>query len=166
MKQTDNRQNKLQQVKAQARPFSKTGALSGAAGHAAELSGGGPALSHGGIVYGLVRDLFVATKIAQAAKHCHLAVHNSDKADTLWAHAKERKPVLVILDWDGCEAEAFKFLKEMGQNADFKMVPSVGYLSQVKSVTRDEAQRAGCHRVYTKTEFMHDLETLIARYAQ
>ncbi len=163
MKQTDNRQNKLQQVKAQARPFFKTGALSAAAEHGADKSSG---LSHGGIVYGLVRDLFVATKIAQAAKHCHLAVHNSDKAGTLLAHVKERKPVLVILDWDGCEAEAFKFLKEMNENADLKRVPSVGYLSQAKSPTRDEAQRAGCHRVYTKTEFMHELETLIARYAQ
>ena len=163
MKQTDTRQNKLQQVKAQARPFFKTGALSGASEHA---TGQGSGVSHGGIVYGLVRDLFVATKIAQAAKHCHLAVHNSDKAETLLTHAKERKPVLVILDWDGCEAEAFKFLKEMNGNADLKIVPSVGYLSQSKSVTRDEAQRAGCHRVYTKTEFMRDLEVLIARYAQ
>ena len=163
MKQTDNRQNKLQQVKAQARPFFKTGALSGPADHAADQGAG---LSHGGIVYGLVRDLLVATRIAQAAKHCHLAVHNSDKSETLLAHVKERKPVLVILDWDACEAEAFKFLKEMNGNADFKTVPSVGYLSQSKSVTRDEAQRAGCHRVYTKTEFMHELEILIARYAQ
>lgn len=120
----------------------------------------------GGIIYGLVKDLHVATRIAQAAKHCHLTVHNFDQAAPLVAHAKERKPILVILDWDGCEAEAFKVLKEMHDNADLKSVANVGYISQSKQVVRDEARRAGCHRVYTKTEFMHDLEITIARYAQ
>lgn len=161
MKQIDNRQNKLQQLKAQMHPFHKSPAPAGAG----EPAGQAASPHAGGIVYGLVKDLLVATKIAQAAKHCHLAVHNFDKAEPLVLHAKERKPMLVILDWDGCEAEAFKVLKEMSGNADLKRVPSMGYLSHSKSAVRDEAQRAGCHRVYTKTEFMHDLEVLITRYA-
>jgi hypothetical protein len=162
MKQTDNRQNKLHQLKAQTQPFPKGNPAAKADEH---LSGPAHPPHVGGIIYGLVRDLLVATKIAQAAKHCHLAVHNFDRAEPLVAHAKNHKPALVILDWDGCEAEAFKVLKEMNGNADLKMVPNVGYLSQSKSMVRDEARQAGCHRVYTKTEFMHDLETLVARYS-
>lgn len=129
------------------------------------LPGGQVPQAPGGTVYGLVKDILVATRIAQACKHSRLAVHNFDRADALVAHAKNQMPLLVILDWDGCEAEAFKVLKEMMGNADLKRVPNLGYLSQSKQMVRDEARRAGCHRVYTKTEFMHDLEVLIARYA-
>ena len=162
MKQTDNRQNKLQQIKAQTHPFQKVVSenLSPASADAAL------GIRRGGAVYGLVKDILVATKIAQAGKHCHLAVHNFDKAEPLVAHTKEKKPILIILDWDACEAEAFKVLKEIQGNADLKGVPSIGYISQSKSAVREEAQRAGCHRVYTKTEFMHDLENILARYAQ
>ena len=160
MKQIDNRQNKLHQWKAQTHPFPK-GSPAQAAAHG-EPGG----VRSGGAVYGLVKDLLVATRIAQAAKHCHLTVHNFDKAEPLLAHAREHTPRLVILDWDGCEAESFKVLKEMRENADLKSVPNAGYLSQSKSMVREEARRAGCHRVYTKSEFMHDLEMLMTRYAQ
>lgn len=161
MKQIDNRQNKLYQLKAQTQPHPRSNPAFVSAEHLAQ------GLPHrGGIIYGLIKDLLVATRIAQAAKHCHIAVHNFDKAEPLMTHAKQHKPLLVLLDWDGCESEAFKVLKEMNENADLKMVPNAGYLSSSKSMVRDEARRAGCHRVYTKTEFMHDLELLIARYAQ
>jgi hypothetical protein len=161
MKQIDNRQNKLNSLKTHAQPPSKSNP---AAISAERLAQGLP--HAGGIVYGLIKDLQVATRIAQAAKHCHIAVHNFDKAEPLLTHAKQHRPLLVMLDWDGCESEAFKVLKEMNENADLKSVPNVGYLSSSKSMVRDEARRAGCHRVYTKTEFMHDLELLIARYTQ
>lgn len=119
----------------------------------------------GGIVYGLLRDISVATKIALAAKQAHLSAHNFDRAETLMARAKERKPSLLILDWDACEAEAFKVLKEMNQSADLKSVTNVGYLTGSKTVLMDEARRAGCHRVYPKTEFMRELPILVARCA-
>ena len=161
MKPIDNRQNKLMQMKAAAQhvPAARTFSPERPLGETEEGAG------KGGAVFGLVSNLLVASKIAQSAKHCHLAVHNFDKAAPLIEHAKQKPPILVILDWDGCEAEAFKCLKELASNADLKGVPSVGYLSQ-KTALKEEAQRAGCHRVYPKTEFMRILEELLARYAQ
>ncbi len=135
--------------------------------HGPELAGGEETgIRKGGAVYGLVSNLLLASKIAQSAKHCHLSVHNFDKAEPLIEHAKQKLPVLVILDWDACEAEGFKVLKELSANADLKSVATVGYLSQTKNALKDEAQRAGCHRVYSKTEFLKVLEELLARYAQ
>ena len=163
MKQTDNRQNKLIQTKAQMKPFPKD--ASHAAEHTAQHDSI-PGPQHGGAVFGLVSNIFLATKIAQAAKHCHLAVHNFDKAEPLLLHAKSKLPRLVILDWDGCEAESFKFLKELSQSADLKSVPVIGYLSTSKINIKEEARRAGCLRVYGKSEFMRDLDELLARYAQ
>ena len=119
----------------------------------------------GGVVYGLLKDILIAMKIAQAAKQTHKGNHNFDKAETLLEHAKAHKPVLLILDWDTCEAEAFKVLKEMNQNADLKGVANVGFLSGSKETLREEARRAGCHRVYQKTEFMRELPMIVARCA-
>ncbi len=123
-------------------------------------------IQKGGAVYALVANIMMATRIAQAAKHCHLSIHNFDKAQPLMAHALQKAPILVVLDWDACEAEAFKVLKEMGTNADLKGVPVIGFLSQSKAVVKEEARRAGCHRIYTKTEFQHELEMLLTRYAR
>ena len=118
------------------------------------------------MVYGLVANLAVAEKIAKAAKNCHLAVHNFDRAEPLLDHMRRQRPVLVILDWESREAEAFKVLKEMMQDADLKGVPSIGFTSPSKMAAAGEARRAGCHRVYPKTELMQDLELIMARYAQ
>ena len=164
MKKIDNRQNRLVQVKAEVKHYPKTSVIPPAAAPAgAEASGG---IRKGGAVFGLVSNLLAASKIAQAARHAHLDVHNFDKAEPLLAHAKVKVPVLVILDWDGCEAESFKVLKAFKAETALSHTATVGFLSSGKTPVKEEAQRAGCHRVYFKTEFMRDLEALVTRYAQ
>jgi DNA-binding NtrC family response regulator len=117
----------------------------------------------GGSVYGLLKDISMATKIAKAAKHCRLIVHNFDRSESLIKHLQERRPVVIILDWDSCESEAYKVLKEIAHNADFKSIMSIGFVSGTKPQVREEAQRAGCFRVYHKTEFLNELEGILAR---
>ncbi len=117
------------------------------------------------MVFGLVSNMMLATKIAQSARHNHLPVHNFDKAADLIAGLKQNKPVLIILDWDKCEAEAFKVLNELHKDADFRNVPTIGYLSSSNRVIAEEARSAGCHRIYGKTEFNRELDQLLARYA-
>ena len=101
-----------------------------------------------------------------SAKPCRVSVHNFDNAPALIGQLREKKPFLVILDWDTREADAFKVLKELASNADLKGVVVVGYVSGSRENLKQEAQRAGCHRVYGKTELTRDLEHLLARYAQ
>ena len=163
MKPIDNRQNKLAQSKAEIKHFTRDRHVPTDISTTENPSA---VPTHGGVVYGLVSSLLFASKIAQSAKHCRLSVHNFDKADPLLEHAKKKAPVLLILDWDDCEAEAFKLLKEFRQNADLKNVPTVGYVSHVKTALKGEAQRAGCDRVYAKSEFTHMLDELLARYAR
>lgn len=119
------------------------------------------------LFFGLSKDLNVATRLAKSAKVCQVAVHNFDRAENLLGRLKEDRPFLLLLDWDTCEAEAFKVLKEIRTNADFKSVPVLGYLSSgIKNQVREEAVRAGCHRVYTKTDFLKELDLLLARFAK
>lgn len=163
MKPIDNRQNKLIQTKAGL----KHPPIGGPAPSAVSPEGEGlPGPVKGGAVYGLISNLLFASKIAQSAKHAHLGVHNFDKAEPLIEHAKLKPPLITILDWDGCEAEAFKLLKVFQQNADLKRIPVVGYLSHVKSDLKEEAERAGCPRVYFKSEFTRLLDDILLRYNQ
>lgn len=115
---------------------------------------------------GLVSKVDLATRLAKVAKEFGLTVRNSDQASTVVRWAKEKAPLFVILDWDGCEAEAFKVLKEFSADADLKKVPRVGCLSQEKFNLKREAEMAGCDRVYLKTEFLRDLKDLFIRYAR
>ena len=124
-----------------------------------------PGLRKGGTVFSLLGDVATATRIAKAAKACHLEVHNFDRSEGLKDHFSRKPPVLILIDWDSKEAEAYRLLKEMAKNADFKRVPKVGFVSQTKESLKREAQAAGCDRVYSRTEFMKELNNIFMRYA-
>ncbi len=116
-------------------------------------------------IFALVADMATATQIVKCAAGLHIGVRNFDSAEKLAAQAITEKPFLVILDLEKREAEAFRVLNEMRQNADLKSVPAVGFVTQAKVMVKPEAEKAGCSRVYMRTEFGRELPDLIARYA-
>ncbi len=117
------------------------------------------------LVFGLSGNLTMAARIAQSARVCGASVHNFDRAEGLITAASKEKPGLVVMDLDSCEAESFKTLKELRTNAELKSVAVIGFVSAgSNNPVKEEAQRAGCHRVYTKTEFLRELDLILARY--
>jgi DNA-binding NtrC family response regulator len=116
-------------------------------------------------VFALVADMAAATQIAKCAAGLHVGVRNFDSAEKLVGQAAIERPFLVILDFEKREAEAFKVLNELHKNADLKSTPAVGFVTQAKVMVKPEAEKAGCFRVYMKTEFGRELPDLIARYA-
>jgi len=106
-----------------------------------------------------------ATQIVKCAAGLHIGVRNFDNAEKLVAQAAIERPFLVILDFEKREAEAFRALNELHKNVDLKSVPAVGFVTQEKVMVKPEAEKAGCFRVYMKTEFGRELPDLIARYA-
>ncbi|MBU3759951.1 MAG: hypothetical protein FGM27_08510 [Candidatus Omnitrophica bacterium] len=124
---------------------------------------GGGAGAPAGLVLSLVAAVPVASRIAKAAKACGLSVHNSSRPESLLDHADSDKIALLLLDFDGCEAQAFALLQMRKARGAFARVPVFGFVSQAKSKVKEEAQRAGCDRVYFKTEFLSNLESLLAR---
>ena len=116
-------------------------------------------------VFALVADMAAATQIVKCAAGLHVGVRSFDSAQKLVAQAVVEKPFLVILDFEKREAEAFRALNEMHKNADLKGIPVVGFMTQAKVMVKPEAEKAGCFRVYMKTEFGRELPDLIARYA-
>lgn len=120
----------------------------------------------GAILAGLFASISVAEKVVKAARKCHLAPRTSDKASAFAElFAGGTKIAMILIDWDSCEAEAYKLLASIREKEHLKKVPVLGFVSQGKSALIGEAQKAGCDRVLTKTEFMTNLETIIARCA-
>ena len=116
-------------------------------------------------VFALVGDMTAATQIAKCAANLHVRVRNFDRAEKLLAQVGTERPFLVILDLEKCESEAFRVLKELRGNADLRSVPAVGFVTQAKVMVKPEAEKAGCFRIYMKTEFGRELPDLISRYA-
>ena len=116
-------------------------------------------------VFALVADMAAATQIVKCATGLHVGVRNFDVATKLVEQAALERPFLVILDLEKREAEAFKVLNELHRNADLRSTPVVGFVTQAKVMLKPEAEKAGCFRVYMKTEFGRELPDLIARYA-
>ena len=116
-------------------------------------------------VFALVADMATATQIAQCAARLHVGVRNFDNVQKLVSQVLIERPFLVILDLEKREVEAFRVLNELRKNADLKGIPVVGFVTQAKEMVRPEAEKAGCFRVYMKTEFGRELPDLIARYA-
>jgi len=123
------------------------------------------AIKTGRSVFALVADMAAATQIVKCAAGLHVGVRNFDNAEKLTAQAARERPFLLILDLEKRESEAFRVLNEWHKNADLKNVPVVGFVTQSKVLVKPEAEKAGCYRVYMKTEFGRELPDLIARYA-
>ena len=95
----------------------------------------------------------------------HYRVSEAENGARALVEVRAGRPDLVIVDLETCEVEAFQVLKELRESADLKGVPVVGVVTQAKSMLKPEAEKAGCLRVYLKTEFGRVLPDLIARYA-
>jgi len=124
---------------------------------------GVPLTPPAGTILGLLSGVSLAARISKVAHNCHLASHNSDRAELLWKALQQERPVMVLIDWDTCECEGFRLLEMMRGDETLRKLPVMGFVSQKKADLKPLAQRAGCDRVLTKTEFMNQLENLIAR---
>ncbi len=116
-------------------------------------------------IFTLVGDMVTATQIVKFATGLHIGIRNFDRAEKMIAQAVLERPCLILLDLEKCEAEAFRALKGLRENADLKSVPAVGFVTQAKAMVKPEAEKGGCSRVYMKTEFGRELPNLIVRYA-
>lgn len=120
----------------------------------------------GGMVYGLVRNLAVAAQITKCANRFGLQARHFDRTEKLIENVRGKKPFLIILDFENCEMEAYKTLKELRENADSKGIPLIGFVTQARVAVKKEAEDSGCDRVYMKTEFARELPGLMTRYAK
>lgn len=116
-------------------------------------------------VYVLVNNLFFATKMIKTANAQGLEARAFDVAERLVQVAKEKEPALVIMDCENLEKESFSLLKQFQSDEKLSQVPRIGYLAHVAGDLKEEMRNAGCLQVYSKSQFVRELENLLTRHA-
>jgi CheY-like chemotaxis protein len=111
-------------------------------------------------VLALVDDLFFQAKILETAKHLGIAVHTSTTSDALLAEIAKETPKLVIVDLNarGTPLQAIARVRA-GQPG----LPLIAFLSHVQTDLAQQARAAGCTQVMPRSQFTHDLATILAQ---
>ena len=111
-------------------------------------------------VLALVDDLFFQAKILETAKHLGITVRTSTTSDALLAEIAKETPDLVIVDLNAHGAP----LQAIGKvRAGHPGLPLIGFLSHVQTNLAQQARTAGCTHVLPRSQFTHDLATILAQ---
>lgn len=116
-------------------------------------------------VYALVPGLFFASKIVKTAQAMGLEARTFDSSEKLLQASKQKEPALVMMDCVGLEKEAFRLLEAFRKEGLLSKIHQIGYLSHGSQDLKREMRSAGCEQVYTKSEFVEELENLLMRHA-
>lgn len=116
-------------------------------------------------VFALVKDLFFATKMVKMVQSMGLTARTFDTAERLLGAAAQEPPSLILLDCEGLEREAFSLLAGAQRTEALKNIPRIGYLSHAARALKEEMLRAGCEHVYSKSEFVRELESQLVKYS-
>ena len=111
-------------------------------------------------VLALVDDLFFQAKILETAKHLGITVRTSTTSDALLAEVAKEKPKLVIVDLNarGAPLQAIERVR-----AGAPELPLIAFLSHVQTDLAQQARTAGCTHVMPRSQFTHDLATILAQ---
>jgi CheY-like chemotaxis protein len=111
-------------------------------------------------VLALVDDLFFQAKILETAKYVGVTVRTSTTGEALLAEIAKEAPKLVIVDLNarGAPVHAIEQVRAMSPS-----LPLIAFLSHVKTELAQQARTAGCTQVMARSQFTHELATILAR---
>jgi DNA-binding NtrC family response regulator len=111
-------------------------------------------------VLALVDDLFFQAKILETAKQLGILVRTSSTSDALLAEIAKETPKLVIVDLNarGAPLQAIEKVR-----ATTPGLPLIAFLSHVQTDLAQQARTAGCTQVMARSQFTHDLATILAQ---
>jgi CheY-like chemotaxis protein len=111
-------------------------------------------------VLALVDDLFFQAKILETAKHLGVTVRTTTTGDTLLAEIAKETPKLVIVDLNARGAPIRAIERVC---TTMPGLPLIAFLSHVQTELAQQARAAGCTQVMARSQFTHELATILAR---
>ena len=111
-------------------------------------------------VLALVDDLFFQAKILETAKHLGVTVRTSTTSDALLAEITKERPKLVIVDLNA-RSTPMRAIERVC--AIVPALPLIAFLSHVQTDLAQQARTAGCTQVMARSQFTHDLATILAQ---
>ena len=115
-------------------------------------------------VVAVVNDLFFSVKITDAARRVGMPVEFVKDEKEVIAKAKTR-PTLIIFDLNFDQVEPLKLISKLKNDADYKGISLIGYLSHVQGDLKLKAQEAGCDMVMARSAFSQNLPQILKRHS-
>jgi PleD family two-component response regulator len=112
----------------------------------------------------VVSDLFFSVKITEAAKRAGMQVEFVKDAKEVLAKAKSR-PTLIIFDLNFEGVQPLNLINALKQDADYKGISLIGYLSHVQGELKLKAQETGCDMVMTRSALSQNLPQILKRHS-
>lgn len=111
----------------------------------------------------VVQDLFFAVRIADTLRALGCKGVTVQNEDELRSKLSQMQPHLVILDLQARGVDAGAVCQAVRETDPGRTIPVLAYGPHVDVKSRDQAIKAGCHRVVAKSMLAAELPQLVRR---
>jgi CheY-like chemotaxis protein len=115
------------------------------------------------MILALVDDLMFASKIRSAAGGLHVPVTFARSSQAALDDMRRTTPSLVILDLDNPRTDPIGTVTAMKGDPALAGIPTVGYVSHVRTDIIDAARQAGVGEILPRSAFAAQLQAILAR---
>lgn len=117
------------------------------------------------MVLAIVDDLMFASKIKTTAGQLGIPVTVARSSEAALAEMRKQTPSLVILDLNGTRTDPLGTVAAMKSDAALAAIPTVGFVSHVRTDVIQAAQRAGIGDIMARSAFTAQLPDILKRGA-
>ena len=111
-------------------------------------------------VLALMDDLFFQSKVLETAKHVGVQVRTCTTAEALLQEIAKEAPKLVVVDLNA-KSEPVKTIERVRKGSPD--LPVIAFLSHVQTELAKQAHAAGASEVMPRSQFTHELATILGR---
>lgn len=112
-------------------------------------------------VLALVRDLFFASRIREAARAAGVSAVTVARGEDLLARAREGRPRIILVDLDTPAATSPDLIARLKGDAATAATPVVAFVAHVNREAAIAARDAGADRVLARSAFVRELPALV-----
>jgi CheY-like chemotaxis protein len=116
-------------------------------------------------IVAVMADLMFSVKIIDMAKRLGLTVEFVKEEETFLRTLREGAPAVVIFDLNYAPSDPLSLIRQMKADPQWRLIPTVGFVSHVQTELRREAAEAGCDQVVARSAFAQRLPEILAPYA-
>ena len=118
---------------------------------------------HNEVILAIVDDLMFASKIKTTAGPLEVAVTFARSRDAALAEMRQRAPALVIFDLNSARTDPLGIVAAMKDDPTLAAIPTIGFVSHVRSDVIDAARKAGVGEILQRSAFTARLAEILAR---
>lgn len=115
------------------------------------------------VILAIVDDLMFTSKIKTTAGHLGVPVVFARSRDAALAEMRKAAPALVILDLDSGRTDPLGTMAAMKDDASLAAIPTIGFVSHVRTDIIDAARQAGVGDIMARSAFTAQLSDILSR---